>query len=468
MPPKKKKGTAVIDGVDTSSMTRDQLEKFSHNLKNEVEKEREERNYFQNERDQLRTFWEITKNQLEDAKLEILAKQRQVEQAEEQAELDVKHIAQQMKHLQYENQNRIAEIRAENMTQLKLAQEDHGLQELELLNDKRELRRLLREKDEMTELQIQQLKMEQSEEMSKERDHFQQQIRKMIELYEKRLEQYICSSETKHKMEMDEIDERKSNQIMKLIKEHEESLADIRNYYTDIVQNNLTLIGSLKEQMEVLSSQLEKSEHQLKKVTAENRKLAKQDSQIELADLRKKLEHLNKDRSALSRIRLQSAASTKQLNATKWEVEALRMRCDTITTERDELKKRFGEIMIEMQQKTGLKNVLLERKLAQLKKEYERLEMVFGEVLKVTGLEPQDLCTKVENYLRKKNERIEQLEYELARVAKCYSNLLESYEMQLEKSGISKESHEFHSIRCIAPILFKVDSREIAAPTPTS
>lgn len=56
--------SAVIDGVDTSSMTRDQLEKFSHNLKNEVEKEREERNYFQLERDQLRTFWEITKNQL--------------------------------------------------------------------------------------------------------------------------------------------------------------------------------------------------------------------------------------------------------------------------------------------------------------------------------------------------------------------------------------------------------------------
>lgn len=56
--------SAVIDGVDTSSMTRDQLEKFAHNLKNEVEKEREERNYFQFERDQLRTFWEITKNQL--------------------------------------------------------------------------------------------------------------------------------------------------------------------------------------------------------------------------------------------------------------------------------------------------------------------------------------------------------------------------------------------------------------------
>lgn len=193
-----------------------------------------------------------------------------------------------------------------------------------------------------------------------------------------------------------------------------------------------------------------------------------QESQTELADLRRKMEHLNKERSALSRVRLQSAATSKELNSVKWEMEALRMRCDTIAEERDELKKRFGEIMIEMQQKTGLKNVLLERKLTQLQKEYERLEMVFGEVLKVTGLEPQDLCTKVENYLRQKNQRIEHLEFELAKVAKCYGDLLESYETLLEKSGIPKDTHEFHSVHCVAPLLFKTDSKEIAAPTPVT
>lgn len=45
-------------------MSREQLEKFAQNLRNEVEREREERNFFQLERDKLRTFWEITKNQL--------------------------------------------------------------------------------------------------------------------------------------------------------------------------------------------------------------------------------------------------------------------------------------------------------------------------------------------------------------------------------------------------------------------
>lgn len=45
-------------------MTREQLEAFAHRLKAEMEREREERNFFQLERDKLRTFWEITRDQL--------------------------------------------------------------------------------------------------------------------------------------------------------------------------------------------------------------------------------------------------------------------------------------------------------------------------------------------------------------------------------------------------------------------
>lgn len=92
----------------------------------------------------------------------------------------------------------------------------------------------------------------------------------MINLYEERLQKYIYESETKHKMEMDEIDEQKCNQIVKLIEEHETSSTEMRNYYADIVQNNLQLIASLKEQMEKLSEQLVKSERQLKKVHDNN------------------------------------------------------------------------------------------------------------------------------------------------------------------------------------------------------
>lgn len=45
-------------------MSREQLEKFAQSLTSEMEREREERNFFQLERDKLRTFWEIARKQL--------------------------------------------------------------------------------------------------------------------------------------------------------------------------------------------------------------------------------------------------------------------------------------------------------------------------------------------------------------------------------------------------------------------
>lgn len=49
-------------------MSREQLEAFAHRLRDEMEREREERNYFQLERDKVRTYWDITRQQLDEAR----------------------------------------------------------------------------------------------------------------------------------------------------------------------------------------------------------------------------------------------------------------------------------------------------------------------------------------------------------------------------------------------------------------
>ncbi|XP_034127850.1 dynein regulatory complex subunit 4 isoform X2 [Drosophila guanche] len=163
MPPKGKKGKkgkkmpVLIDGVDTSAMTRDQLEAFAVRLKAEMDREREERNYFQLERDKIRTFWEITRQQLDETRYELQQKDKDIEATQDLSDIDKKHVMQQMKHLQFENHNKLGEVRAEAMTQLKLAQEHHVLQETELQKDKRQLRRILRERMEVGEMQLRQM-----------------------------------------------------------------------------------------------------------------------------------------------------------------------------------------------------------------------------------------------------------------------------------------------------------------------
>lgn len=62
-------------------------------LREELDREREERNYFQLERDKVNTFWEITKRQLEERKAEIRNKDREMEDAEERHQVEIKVAA---------------------------------------------------------------------------------------------------------------------------------------------------------------------------------------------------------------------------------------------------------------------------------------------------------------------------------------------------------------------------------------
>lgn len=100
-------------------MSKEQLEEHIVRLREELDREREERNYFQLERDKVNTFWEITKRQLEERKAELRNKDREMEEAEERHQVEIKVYKQKVKHLLYEHQNNIAELKAESK-QLKI------------------------------------------------------------------------------------------------------------------------------------------------------------------------------------------------------------------------------------------------------------------------------------------------------------------------------------------------------------
>ncbi|KAL9693844.1 hypothetical protein quinque_013129 [Culex quinquefasciatus] len=449
MGPKKAKGSTVIDGVDTSSMSREQLEQFALRLRNEMEREREERNFFQLERDKLRTFWEITRKQLEEAKATIRSKERDVEVAQELADQDTKNVTQEMKHLQYEHQSHIGELKAEMMTQLKMAQEDHALQERELLNDKRELRRLLREKEENGELEVQQLKLKHSELLSQERARFKEEIEAMTKLFEQRLASYKEEAEVRHEMELSEVEERKNAQISELIQTNENAYKEMKGYYNDITLNNLALINSMKEQMEELRIQCDKDLKNNSEVMAENRRLVEplKNAQTELVELRKKLHYYDRDKATLNRVKSRLSSTQKQLSSLKLESDVLQMRCEKLVEERDQLKSMFEKSILELQQKSGLKNSLLERKLEYIEKQTEQREAILGEVLSLAGIEPQSLSIRIEKLLVQKNDKIQDLRYELARVSKMYDDLLSLMEAKLAKFGITLKDLELGSLR---------------------
>lgn len=141
-PKKKSKGSkggrtsaGIVDGVSMAEMSREQLEGFAARMKKELEREREERNFFQLERDKVLTFWEITRHELEENRAslrqvknsKIIIKQiinyvllitcytcrnkdREIEDIEEKHQEEIKVYKQKLKLLMYEQHVHLSEV----------------------------------------------------------------------------------------------------------------------------------------------------------------------------------------------------------------------------------------------------------------------------------------------------------------------------------------------------------------------
>lgn len=456
MPPKAKgkKAPVIIDGVDTTGMTREQLEVFCHRIKEENDREREERNFFQLERDKLRTFWEITKNELEEARAKLRNKDRQIEEAAEKNEEELKFYKQKVKHLQYEHENSLTECKTEALVSLKTAQDEYTHQERELLRDKRDLKGQMREQEMAHQDQIKSLKLQQSEEISNIRTAFEEKEKELENKYDKKFNDLKNELNTTFQMEMAEMEERKNNQITELTKHHEKAFNDMKNYYNDITLNNLALISSLKDQMEVLRKQNERMSKQVADITAENKRLVEplRQALADVAEYKRQLTNYEKDKICLANTKAKLAATKKDLDDLRWANDALTLRFEKLQAEKDELSRRFVNAILEVQQKTGQKNILLQKRVQILSESAELREVLIGELRYCStpsAGHTRRSNKKLDKMLQDKNAIINDLYYELARVCKAHDDLLETYEDKLQQYGIPKGELGFVPLRIL-------------------
>ncbi|KAF1572502.1 UNVERIFIED_CONTAM: Dynein regulatory complex subunit 4, partial [Eudyptes pachyrhynchus] len=340
-------------------MTKEQVEEHVARIREELDREREERNYFQLERDKIHTFWEITRRQLEEKKAELRNKDREMEEAEERHQVEIKVYKQKVKHLLYEHQNNLAEVKAEGTVVMKLAQKEHRTQEGALRKDMRVLKVELKEQELANEVVIKNLCLKQAEEITKMRNDFERQVREIEAKYDKKMKMLRDELDLRRKTEIHEVEERKNGQISTLMQRHEEAFTDIKNYYNDITLNNLALINSLKEQMEDMRKKEEHMEREMAEVTLQNRRLADplQKAKDEMNEMQKRLGNHERDKQILVCTKARLKVAERELKDLKWEHEVLEQRFIKVQQEREELYRKFADAIQEVQQKTGFKNL---------------------------------------------------------------------------------------------------------------
>jgi hypothetical protein len=457
MAPKKKAGSKKDkkkDGQpagDVEGASVEELNQKIGTLEKEKNKEEEYRNYMQLERDKINAFWEITKKELDDRKAELRNKDREMEEMEERHQVEIKVYKQKVKHLLYEHQNNITTLKADGELALKLQQDEFRVNEGGLGKDKRNLKQELKEQELANQDTIRALKLEHSKEITKLRQEFELQAKELQQKYEKKMKMLRDDLELRRKQEVHEIEERKNTHINELMKKHERAFAEIKNYYNDITHNNLDLIKTLKEDVAEMKKREAQNEKLMYEIAQENKRLSepltKALKEVEL--LRQQLANYEKDKQSLQQTKARLLNAEKQVKNLEWENEVLQQRFLKVQTERDELYEKFEMSIYDVQQKTGLKSLLLERRLEAMHEQLEMKEAQLAEVLTAANLEPstlQSINARLQEVLENKNQIIKALQYDVAKVSKAHNDLIRVYEAKLGEFGIPVDELGFRPL----------------------
>eukprot|EP00026_Physarum_polycephalum_P007614 Phypoly_transcript_07678.p1 GENE.Phypoly_transcript_07678~~Phypoly_transcript_07678.p1 ORF type:complete len:511 (+),score=118.03 Phypoly_transcript_07678:41-1573(+) len=455
---KKPQTPATADGKEGKE--KDQLLKDLQDqipvIKEQLEKEMKDRNYFQLESDKINSFWEITKKELQEVKADLRNKDREMEELEERHQVEIKVYKQKIKHLLYEHQNDVTLLKTETENSLKLQNDEHRDRETDVKKQQKSLKSDMKEVELGHQDVVTNLKQEHDKNITRLRQEHERNLKEMQQKYDKKMKNLREDLELRRKNEIHEVEERKNTHIDELMKKHDKAFQEIKAYYNDITLNNLELIKSLKEQVDELKKKDQAGEKLLMEVTQENKRLSEplQKSIAEVSQLKHGLANYEKDKMALQNAKARIKVLEAELKSLKWEHEVLEQKFEQVQKERDDLYNKFVSSIYEVQQKSGLKNMLLEKKLETLSEALESKDAQLSEVIASANLDPVavSLVTKhVDDMLEQKNQFIKDLQFELAKITKAHNDVVRVSEAKLVEFGIPVEELGLKLLRTSTP-----------------
>ena len=412
------------------------------------DKSTEDRNYAQLERDKIDDFWSITKKELEESKALLRVKDRDLEEAEERHRVEIKVYKQKVKHLLYEHGSDVTQLKTDAELALKTQADDFRKRSGSLSEDKRSFKLQMKEQELAHEDVVRSLKLDHAKEITKLRSEFEQNAEELKLQYEKKQKTLRDTLEHQRRHEIHEVEERKNTHINALMKKHESAFGEIKTYYNDVTHNNLDLIKTLKEDVSEMKAKEATNDRLMFEISRENKRLSEPLSMAlrEVDDLRKQLANFEKNKVSLQNTKIRLAESETSRRNVEWEHEVQMQRFAKVEQERDSLHQKFEKAIFDVQQKSGLKNLVLERKLEALGDELEKKEAQLGEVLSASNLDPSTLALvskKLDQVMDSKNQLIKALQYDVQKVSKAHNDLIRVYEAKLNEFGIPVEELGF-------------------------
>ncbi|KAM4595194.1 dynein regulatory complex subunit 4 [Fundulus diaphanus] len=415
----KAKPPTVVAALSTEEMSKDQLEEHIVRLREELDREREERSYFQLERDKIHALWDVSRRNLEEAQAELRNSVREKEEAEERHRVEITVYKQKLKHVLSEQHNGVFEVRTGVVSSSSLVQNQNTEAELELCREIQNLQAESREKKLQEHSSIKQLKLNHQAELMKLSYEHQVRMQEMELRCQQRMRSLRETEEKRRRSAIAEVEDRMKIRVESLMEEHGRVLRRGEEYFSQIQERQQEELNRWKEDLKKLKEEEVKWDRNMSAAQQENQRLKEtlQEVQQKIPELQRQLQDCRPSKDSVERSRAQKKLVEKELRDLTVEHELLLQAFQKVQQERDELLKRQTESLLDVQQRSGLKKMLLQKKLAALTEALEKKEAQLSAALSVCSSEPTErsnAVNKLEEILESKRVSLEALQQDLA------------------------------------------------------
>ncbi|XP_054882558.1 dynein regulatory complex subunit 4-like [Poeciliopsis prolifica] len=424
MPPKnrnkkpgKGKASAAVDALSTEDMSKDQLEEHVV-LREELDREREERSYFQLERDKIRGLWEISQRRLEEAEAELRDSVRQRDETAERHRVEITVYKQKLKHVLSEQHNAACEVKTDAVTSRSLQQKQSTDVELDLRRQLRDLQATSEQKTIQEHGAAKELQLKHQAELMRLGNEYERQIHELEMSFHQRAHSLIQAEDRKRRAAVSQVEERMKSRMESLMEEHDRVRRKGEEYFSQIQRNQQEELERWKGELKKLQNQKLRWEKKISAAEQENQhlKTTLQEVQQKLPELHRRLQEHQHSKQRMEEYRAQQKLVDQELRDLTVEHELLLQAFQKVQQERDELLRRQTQSILDVQQRSGLKKILLQRKLEALSQTLEKKEAQLSAALSVCSVEPtarSSAAYKLQEILESKRTAMEALQLDL-------------------------------------------------------
>eukprot|EP00421_Protoceratium_reticulatum_P010400 CAMPEP_0168403256 /NCGR_PEP_ID=MMETSP0228-20121227/24036_1 /TAXON_ID=133427 /ORGANISM="Protoceratium reticulatum, Strain CCCM 535 (=CCMP 1889)" /LENGTH=461 /DNA_ID=CAMNT_0008416855 /DNA_START=27 /DNA_END=1412 /DNA_ORIENTATION=- len=412
--------------------------------------DKEERDFhnFLMEREKINYFWIVEKKTLNEKMADFRNKEREYQDLEERQQIELKMFQQRLKHLRYHQQDEIVELKTDGELGLKLQEDHHRVTEAEIRKDKRALKVEMKEAEVAQEDFIRMLKLEQDQRILELRQEFDRRARDMQQKYELKMKVIRDEMEKQQRKQIQKIEEAKNAQIQKVMAKNSKDFLEIKVYYSEITTSNLDQIKRLKEEHGEIKRRENDDAKKMFDLEQRNKQLKKplERANQDVAFLKEELKKYGEAKEALASIKEMIKQSETTLHRMEFQHEVLQQQLTTVQKERDQLYENFQHAIYDVQQKSGLKNLILEKKIDAVEEALETTEAQLSELLVSANVDQATqagISQRLDQVIAYKNDIVAQLEEEVQRIKDSHATMVKTYESKLAEYGIPPEELGF-------------------------